>query len=383
MTDGRRRRRIAEGDGDGDRRRRRRRIAEEMEQDTAERNQPVSKSNIDPNDLLPTGCLLFNLGLSDCHQGGFQKGKMANIIGDSSSGKTFLGLSCFAEAAQLESFDEYTFINDDAESACEFNIPKLFGKKTASRIEPPSRDGEGNPVHSDTVQDLWDHLNDLLDEEKPFIYLMDSMDSLDEISEKEHYESNRKARRAGKEETGSYGTKKAKVIGEMLRDIIPKLRKTGSILLIISQTRDNINPISFAKKTRSGGKALKFYATHEVWLANAGQIKRKEQIIGYYTNAKVTKNKLTGKHRVVKFPIFYDYGIDSLRGSIEFCMETSYWNKKRQTIIAEDLGLECTLPKMISVIEEGGLEEGLAEAVQKAWDIREDDLKLNRKSKYE
>lgn len=363
-------------------RNRRRRITEEVEQDTASRNRPVTKSNIDPYDLLPTGCLLFNLGLSDHHQGGFQKGKMANIIGDSSSGKTFLGLSCFAEAAQLESFDEYKFINDDAESACEFNIPKLFGTKTASRIESPSIDSEGNPVHSDTVQDLWDHLNDLLEEEQPFIYLMDSMDSLDEISEKEHYEANRKARRNGKEETGSYGTKKAKVIGEMLRDIIPKLRKTGSILLIISQTRDNINPVSFAKKTRSGGKALKFYATHEVWLANAGQIKRKEQIIGYYTNAKVTKNKLTGKHRVVKFPIFYDYGIDSLRGSIEFCVETGYWTKKKQTVVAEELGIESTLTKMIAVIEEDSLEEELAEAVQNAWDTREDDLKINRKSKY-
>ena len=85
---------------------------------------------------------------------------------------------------------------------------------------------------------------------------------------------------------------------------------------------------------------------------------------------------------MVKFPIFYDYGIDSLRGSIEFCLELGYWKKKRQTIIAEGIGLESTLPKMISVIEEDGLEEELAKEVQNAWDNREDDLKLNRKSKY-
>lgn len=357
----------------------RRRVVKDIEKEIPTKK--IKKTNIDSKDLLPTGSALFNLALSDNTQGGFQKGKMANIIGDSSSGKTFLCLSCFAEANQREEFDEYRFIFDDTEEASEFNLAKLFGKGTTKRIEPPRTD-DGLPVHSNTIQDLWDNLAELLEQDTPFIYVCDSFDGLDEVSEQEKVIANRKRRRAGQEETGSYGMKKAKIASDMFKDIIPKLKKSGSILLIISQTRDNINPTSFAKKTRSGGNALKFYATHEVWLANAGQIKKKDQIIGYYAKGKVSKNKLTGKHRIIQFPIFYDYGIDSIRSAIEFCVETGYWSKKKQTIIADDLGAEYTILKLIEVIEENDREGDLYEALQIAWDNREEDLKPKRKSKY-
>ena len=68
--------------------------------------------------LIPTGSVLLNLACSNSKRGGFGAGKMVNLIGDSSSGKTLLALSMFAEVAKLKQFKDYHFVYDDVEHAC-------------------------------------------------------------------------------------------------------------------------------------------------------------------------------------------------------------------------------------------------------------------------
>ena len=163
-----------------------------------------------------------------------------------------------------------------------------------------------------------------------------------------------------------------------------RIKQTSSFLSIVSQTRDNIDPMSPQKKSRSGGKALKFYATHELWLANGGAIKKKERIIGVKCKVKVSKNKLTGKVREVEFPIYYDYGIDNIASCVDFLVKEKHWpggGSKRIEPIGLDI--ESALrAKIINQIEKYDLEDELDAIVGKVWFEIEESLRLNRKPKY-
>jgi recombination protein RecA len=332
--------------------------------------------------LIPTGSVLLNLACSDRIDGGWGAGKIANLIGDSSSGKTLLALSMFAECANRPEFDGYDFIYDDVEQACEFDMGKLFGPKVTDRIQAPQYDGDSK-LYSDTIQQFHANVFGAIESGRPFIYVLDSFDALTSVEELGRAEESAKATRDGKELKGSYRMEKPKLTSELLRQIKARLRESNSFLLIISQTRDNIDPMSFEKKTRSGGKALRFYSSHEVWMALAGKIKAKDRVIGSNVKVKVSKNKLTGKQREVQFPIYYDYGVDDLGSCIDFLVSEGYWQKKGDKIVAKDLGLEGMRRKLIQDVEgEIGMAQRVYQTTQICWKDVEDSLKLDRKPKY-
>ena len=171
---------------------------------------------------------------------------------------------------------------------------------------------------------------------------------------------------------------------EILRVIKGGLKETNSLVLIISQTRDNIGfGAMFQPKVRSGGKALKFYSCHEIWLTVGKKIKKKELDIGADVIAKVSKNKLTGKKRDADFSLYYDYGVDNIQACIKFLLDQNVWKKTKMTVDSNGFCDPCTEVKMIDVIEKENKEQELYELVQKAWNDREDAVKLGRKSKYE
>lgn len=353
--------------------------------------------HFNPEEFVSSGSTLLNLALTDHPDCGWQKGKMANVIGDSSSGKTFLTLTAFAEASLDDKFDDFRLIMDDAEHANEFDLSRLFGSSVARRIEPPYISKDGSDCPSELIEDFHANIRNALKQKKPFLYILDSMDALDSEADQKKIEELHTARekaknadddsKPSKAPAGSYGMAKAKKNSEILRDITGKLKKSDSILLIISQTRDNIDPMSFSTKTRSGGKALKFYATHELWTANGGSIKSKDRIVGVVCKVKVSKNKITGKVREVEFPIYYSYGIDNIGSCIDFLVKEKWWDKADggQKINPKgDLGLEpATKAKLISIIEEKGLESKLNKVVWDCWKDIEDSLKLQRKPRYE
>lgn len=339
------------------------------------------ETKFNKKDFLSTGSTLLNLALSDHCNGGWRIGKMSNIIGDSSSGKSFLALSTLAEAAHSKQFDKYSIYLDDTEEANEFDITGLFGSTAADRIKAP-KVVDGKDCYSDTIQDFFDNITDILEKGDPIIYILDSFDALDSVEEQEKFQQQKADRKKGKKVTGTFAMNKAKVASSMFRNIIPLLNKTNSILLIVSQTRDNIG-MSFAPKTRSGGRALKFYSAHEMWLAHVGYEKKKGRPIGVDTKIKVTKNKITGKYRTVGFPIYYEYGIDNITSSINFLVEEGLWRKKGVKILSPEFGMEASLSVLIKHIEKNNLEKELEEIIQIAWNNIEDSLKLNRKRKYE
>lgn len=335
--------------------------------------------------LIPTGSTLLNLACSDSATGGYAAGTLINIIGDSQSGKSFVALTMCAELIRDERFKDYRIIYDDAEQACNFNLEKLFGKKLVEQIEAPHTTDDA-PAYSDTIQDFFTFIFDAIDDGRPFIYILDSLDALTSDEEINKVEDMIEAKRKGKDVKGDYGMSKPKTMSQILRTIVTKLKNTDSLLIVISQTRDNINPMSFEKKTRSGGRALKFFASHEMWMAVVGKLKAKERIIGVNVEAKITKNKLTGKIRKITFPILYEYGIDDIASMLDFLIDEGIVKKEGKGYNFEELGLKGLRNTLISEIEQSDTIEELREIVVQVWKDIEEDLKKaipHKKQRYD
>lgn len=326
--------------------------------------------------LVPSGSTLLNLALSDREDGGWAVGRVANLIGDSSSGKTLLALTAFAEMASDGRFARYRLILDDAEHALAFDVGRMFGGAALDRIEAPGEDGE----NSDTIQDF--HLNvvEAIDRGTPFAYVLDSFDALTSVEELGRTDRWIEARRGGKEVGGTYGMEKAKLASQVLREIKGRLKHTESLLIVISQTRDNVDPLSFERRTRSGGRALRFYSSHEVWSAVRKKIRRKGRTVGVLVRIRVSKNKLTGKLRDVELPIYYDYGVDDLGSCVDWLVEEGAWRKVGSRI-STPWG-DMSRDRLLGHLESEGLELELRRAVGERWRAVEEGLRLGRKPRY-
>lgn len=357
-------------------------VKRKKEQDKPPEEKPIIET-VDPDHLIPTGATLLNCACSDTPFGGYKKGKLVNLIGDSSSGKTLLGLTTFAEMSLYEKFDDYRFIFDDVEAALEFNLDYLFGAPISDRIE--------TRIVSSTIESFHTNIMKAIKEGRPFVYVLDSFDALTSEAEQKRADASAKEKKRkmkGEEEEeekiskGGYKTEKAKLAGEILRTTCRDLKNIEALLIIISQTRDDITS-KFKRKTRTGGWALKFFSCHEMWLAIIKAYKKKEREIGIDTRARVSKNKITGKVRNVSFPIFYDYGVDDIRANVEFLIEEEIWKQEKQTITAVGFNIKGTIETVCKKIEEKRLEKELQTIVGHTWQAIEEEVKLGRKKKYE
>lgn len=344
---------------------------------------------------LSSGSTLLNLACTDHPNAGFLKGGYYYLVGDSTSGKTWLSLTCFAEACRNKAFANYRLVFDDVEGGALMDIQHYFGKEVARRMEPP-RLKKGQPVFSDTVESFYDNVFDCLEAGKPFIYVLDSQDSLSSGSAAKKFQQQKKAREEDEETAGSYGDGKAKYHSEHLRQILAGLRRTKSILIIIGQTRDNLG-FGFEKKTRAGGRALRFYANLEIWTSVEGKIKKtvreKERTIGANCIAEVKKNRVTGKigkDRSVRIPIYYDIGIDDVGSCVDFLISEKHWRRikvdgqgNRKVYDASDIFCEGSRDKIIAHIEEEELENKVRNITAKVWKEIENECLPQRKRRYE
>jgi len=339
------------------------------------------------NGLLSTGSTLLNLACTGRVEGGFLKGHYYFFVGDSDSGKTWLSLTCFAEACLNPAFLGYRLIYDAVEGGALMNIEHYFGKRVAERMEPPEVDDGGEAVNSDTAESFYYHVADALDFGKPFVYVLDSQDSLSSDAEVDKFEKHRKAYRGGKDAAGSYGDNKAKLHSSKLRRLMGPLQETGSILLILNQTRDSFS--MFEPATYSGGRALKFYATLQLWSRRVGAItktyRKKERQLGIVAQVRVKKNRVTGRDRSVKIPIYHSFGIDDVGSCVDYLISEGRWAKTKGGVITvKDLGPSWTGKhnEVVSRIEEDGMEEDVVSLVGETWQDIERACIVSRKSRY-
>ena len=335
-------------------------------------------------DFLSTGSTLLNLACTGKPYHGFAKGKYYFIVGDSSSGKTFLTLTCLAEAGINPNFDDYRFIYDNGEDGALMDIEKFFGKAVAKRMMPPNWLKDG-PIYSTTIEEFYYHIDDAIKKEKPFIYILDSMDSLSSSDEAAKFDEHKTAHRKGKKAAGSYGDGKAKKNSAGLRRLLGPLRKSGSILIILSQTRDNLG-FGFEKKIRSGGRALRFYACLEIWSSIKKKItktvKGKKRQLGIICLLQTKKNRITGKDRIVTVPIYHSFGFDNTGSCVDYLIEENHWKQKGNTVIAKEFKFKGTRSKLIKYIETEDMEKDLVSIVADVWDEIEEACSIKRKRRY-
>jgi len=333
---------------------------------------------IDPKNLVSTGSTLLDLALSGNLRGGLCRGKCFLFVGDSSSGKTFFCLTCFAEAARRPSFDGVRFVHNNVEDGALMDFAKYFGAEVAQRCETECVVG---------VEAMYETLDTAI-EDGPVIWVNDSADALTSEDEDEIFQDNKRQRAKGKETKGTFGMSKPKAHSTMLRQVVPKLKKHGSILINICQTREDVNPATYTTKTRAGGKALKFYAHAEMWTSVAApiykEVRGNKLKIGNLVKIEVKKNRLTGKEWTVEVPIYFSYGIDDLESCVDFLTKWKHWAKaeKGGKIDATELGITGNKAKIIKHIEDNNLEKTFKKIVASVWASIEEDVIPERKQRY-
>lgn len=253
-----------------------------------------------PNvEYVHSGCTLLDLVLG----GGWALGRVVNVVGDKAVGKTLLAI----EAAS-------NFIRDHPRGRvwyCEAEA--AFDEAYAGALGVPVAKIKFRRL--DTIEDVAEDLEKCVEWSRsnraPGLYVVDSLDSL----------SDRKAMARKIDEQG-WHLEKPKMMSEMLRKVVRDLEENRIMLMIISQVRDKIGVTFGDRHSRSGGKALDFYASQIMYLSHIEQISRtyrgQKRVIGVRIRAKNKKNKVGQALRDCEFTIRFGYGVDNLRANLEW-----------------------------------------------------------------
>lgn len=245
--------------------------------------------------FVPSGAALLDCVLG----GGYVLGRIVNLVGDKSSGKTLLAIEGCANFARdyPNGYIRYC----EAEAAFDIGYADALGLPT-DRVVFAEEVG--------TVEALFDDLEKTLDTnpDRPGLYIIDSLDALSDKAESER-----------KIDEGSFGAAKAKKLSELFRRLTKKIEASRMLVIVISQIRDKIGVTFGETKGRTGGHALDFYASQVLWLAEVQKIAKEREgvkrIIGIQVKATCKKNKVGLPFRDCEFPVLFGYGIDDLEAS--------------------------------------------------------------------
>lgn len=258
------------------------------------------------------------------------------------------------------------------------DFERYFGPQVAKRIEMPEP--------SETVEQWYDRHEEYVEDGRPFISILDSMDVLDSEDDLKHQKKRRSAKKKEQEGTGTYGTGKAKANSTRMRGLIRGIQKTNSIVIVICQTRESLG-FGFDPKTRAGGKALKFYATLEIWSEVKQRLKKtikgKPRNIGIVSRLRIKKNRVQGKERVIDIPIYYSTGFDDIGGCIDWLVEEGHWKKAdKGGVTAPEFDFKGSREKLVRLIEDEDSFEDLRNIVVDVWEEIEQACIVERKSRY-
>jgi recombination protein RecA len=352
-------------------------MAKKQKDELVEEIKQTSKKKIVANiKFIPSGITLLDLVLG----GGWPIGTMVNIVGDKSSGKTYLTIESIIHAMKRDWKRKFDWFYDDAEGGFSFDTTTMYGVQIIPDDQVPST----------TVEDFAGNLKhqlDNIDEGSLLIYALDSLDGLSSDAERKRDVERQKALEAGKEyEKGTYAMEKQKFMSEFFRLRASELKHKNALLIIISQVRQNINAMMFGEKyVRSGGKALDFYASTILWLAETEKKKKKDRVVGITIKAKTKKAKISAPFRECFLDLIFDYGIDNVGSNISYLydLKTPQGKEKEGKTKLDWDGQEFTKAKLTTYIEENNLEEELANRVREKWNAIEESISSKgRKNKW-
>lgn len=262
-----------------------------------------------PLKFVTTGCTLLDLAIG----GGYPIGRITNIVGDKSTGKTLMAIEATANFDKL------------------FPTGKIWYREAESAFDASYAEGLGAPIKRikfwpknaepfDTIEQFYNDLKTKADycykNKIPGLYILDSLDALSSKAEME--------REFG---AASFGDGKAKDMSQLFRRLTRHIERAHIAVLIISQIRANIGATFGKQWSRSGGKGLDFYASIILYLAHIKRIARtidkQKRDIGVRIRAKLDKNKIAQPFRECEFQIRFSYGVEDLLANLEFLKETN------------------------------------------------------------
>jgi recombination protein RecA len=253
---------------------------------------------IEDIEVIPTGSITMDLALG---VGGYPKGRVVEIYGPESSGKTTLAIHAIAEVQKQGGIAAFI----DAEHAFDQFYAQKLGVNVSELIISQPDNGEqaleiaDNLIRSGAV--------DLL--------IVDSVAALTPKAEIE-----------GEMGDSQMGLQ-ARLMSKALRKLTGSINKAGTCCIFINQLRDKIGVMFGNPETTTGGNALKFYASVRVDIRRAAQIKDGEDVIGNRTKIKIVKNKVAPPFRKAEFDIMYGEGISKVGEIIDIGVEMNILKK--------------------------------------------------------
>jgi recombination protein RecA len=317
-------------------------------------NYGLSSNDTSKLEFIPSGCDVLDCVLG----GGYPIGRVSNIAGNESVGKT--GVGVVAMANFRKKYPKGRIWYHDAEAAFDVDYAVQLGLPTDDRVTIIDDTNDVSKTYAKMVEAV-----DVVRKEKiRGIYVIDTLDALQPTSDSldEGYDA---AKRAG-------------LINSLITKITPQVESANLHLMIVSQLRENLSSVGHADKYKvAGGKALGFYASQRVWLSMVKKLTKTIRGIkrpnGIMVKAVCKKNKIGPPFRECLFPVYFYHGFDNLTANIEFLLSV--------TDGLEGTGLtKKELGDMDVKDIDGRLSIILSNQVKRVWSELDDEFKFGGRS---